>query len=58
MSVTPMPRAQLCATVTAETTAELRARRDEACDADLVELRLDTVRDVDLEGALANRTTR
>ena len=38
MSVTPMPCAQLCATVTAETMAELRARRDEACDADLVEL--------------------
>ena len=56
MSVTPMPCAQLCATVTAETTAELRARRDEACDADLVELRLDTVRDLDLEGALADRT--
>ncbi|HIN11631.1 MAG TPA: type I 3-dehydroquinate dehydratase, partial [Acidobacteria bacterium] len=56
MSVTPMPCAQLCATVTAETMAELRARRDEACDADLVELRLDTVRDLDLEGALADRT--
>ena len=56
MSVTPMPCAQLCATVTAATTAELRARRDEACDADLVELRLDTVRDLDLEGALADRT--
>ena len=51
-----MPCAQLCATVTAETTDELRARRDEVCDADMVELRLDTVRDLDLEGALADRT--
>ena len=49
-------RAQLCATVTAETTAELRVRRDEAHDADLVELRLDTVSDLDLEGALGDRT--
>jgi 3-dehydroquinate dehydratase/shikimate dehydrogenase len=54
-----MSRPQLCATVTAETTVELRARRDEAScadGADLVELRLDTVRDLDLEGALAGRT--
>jgi 3-dehydroquinate dehydratase/shikimate dehydrogenase len=59
VSMTPMSRPQLCATVTAETTAELRSRRDEAsCEdgADLVELRLDTVRDLDLEGALAGRT--
>ncbi len=48
--------AQLCATVTGETTDELRARRDAAHDADLVELRVDTVRDLDLAGALANRT--
>ena len=51
--------AQLCATVTAETTVELRAKRDEASygdGADMVELRLDTVRDLDLEGALADRT--
>ena len=50
---------QLCATVTAETTAELRTRRDEASSAegtDLVELRLDTVLDLDLDGALADRT--
>lgn len=51
-----MRRAQLCATVAAETTVELRARRDEARDADLVELRLDMVRELDLEGALADRT--
>ena len=59
VSMAPMSRPQLCATVTAETTAELRARRDEASSADgadLVELRLDTVRDLDLEGALAGRT--
>ena len=44
------------ATVTGDTTDELRARRDAACEADLVELRLDTVRDLDLAGALADRT--
>jgi len=53
-----MTSAQLCATVTANTTAELRTRRDEASStgADLVELRLDQVRDLDLEGAVADRT--
>ena len=50
-----MRRAQLCATVTGDTTDELRARRDAARDADLVELRVDTVRDLDLAGALAHR---
>ena len=57
--MTQATKAQLCATVTAETTAELRAGRDEASHpdgADLVELRLDTVRDLDVEGALADRT--
>ena len=51
-------RAQLCATVTGNTTAELRANRDAACEkgeADLVELRVDTVPDLDLEGALGDR---
>ena len=52
-----MTNAQLCATVTADTTAELRVRRDAAVDADLVELRLDSVRDLDVEGALADRRT-
>ena len=47
---------QLCATVTAETTAELRRRRDAVADADLIELRLDTVRDPDPAAALAGRT--
>ena len=50
-----MARAQLCATVTAETTAQLRTRRDAVIGADLVELRVDGVRDLDLEGALAGR---
>jgi 3-dehydroquinate dehydratase/shikimate dehydrogenase len=46
----------LCATVTAATTAELRQRRDEAATvADLVELRLDTVSDPSVAGALAGR---
>jgi 3-dehydroquinate dehydratase / shikimate dehydrogenase len=50
-------KAKLCATVTAATTAELRRRRDDAADADLVELRLDTVNDPDVAGALAGRRT-
>ena len=37
--------AKLCVTVTADTTAELRTRRDRVTDADIVELRLDTVKD-------------
>jgi 3-dehydroquinate dehydratase/shikimate dehydrogenase len=45
----------LCVTVTAATTAELRQRRDEVDDADLIELRLDTVSDPDVAGALAGR---
>ncbi len=46
---------RLCVTVTAATTAELRRRRDAAGDADLVELRLDSVADPDVAGALAGR---
>ena len=42
-------------TVTAATTAELRRKRDEVVGADLVELRLDTVSDPDVAGALAGR---
>lgn len=50
--------AQLCATVTASTLAELRARRDAAARvADLVEVRLDTVADPDVAGILAGRLT-
>ena len=46
---------RLCVTLTAETTAELRRKRDEVIGADLVELRLDTVSDPDVAGALAGR---
>jgi 3-dehydroquinate dehydratase/shikimate dehydrogenase len=45
----------LCVTVAAETTAELCRQRDEAIGADLVELRLDSVRDPDVTAALAGR---
>lgn len=47
--------ARICQTVTAATMAELRRKRDAVCDADLVELRLDGVTDVDVAGALADR---
>jgi len=46
---------KLCATVTADTTAELRRRRDLVTDAELVELRLDMVSDPSAAGALAGR---
>ena len=46
---------QLCVTVTGETTEALRVARDQAAEADLVELRLDGLRDVDVAGALADR---
>ncbi len=42
-------------TVTAPTTAELRRRRDEVGEADLIELRLDSVSDPSVAGALAGR---
>ncbi|MGE0813914.1 MAG: type I 3-dehydroquinate dehydratase [Vicinamibacterales bacterium] len=45
----------ICATVTGRTTAELRARRDEVSGADLVELRLDGIQDLDVDAALAGR---
>ena len=48
-------RTRLCATVTARTTAEMRARRDAQAGADLVELRLDTVERPDVAGALQGR---
>ena len=51
-----MSKALLCVTVTAKTMAELRAKRDAVADADLVELRLDSVRDPDVAGALEGRT--
>jgi 3-dehydroquinate dehydratase/shikimate dehydrogenase len=42
-------------TVTGATTAELRQKRDAVPDADLIELRLDTVSDPSAAGALAGR---
>lgn len=45
----------LCATVTATSMAELRQRRDAITGADLVELRLDGVRDLDVDAAVAGR---
>ncbi len=50
-----MTTTALCATVTADSMAELRLRRDEVLGADLVELRLDGIRDLDVAGALADR---
>jgi 3-dehydroquinate dehydratase / shikimate dehydrogenase len=53
-----MSAARLCVTVTGATTAELRAARDAAApSADLVELRLDGVDDLDLAAALQGRRT-
>ena len=53
-----MATPELCVTVTAPTMAELRRQRDAVADADLVELRLDTVRDPDVAGALEGRRGR
>ena len=47
---------RVCETVTATSMAELRRKRDAATLADLVELRLDGVADIDVPGALAGRT--
>ena len=47
--------AQLCETVTGATMRDLLAARDAAMVADMVELRLDGVRDVDVAGALRGR---
>jgi 3-dehydroquinate dehydratase/shikimate dehydrogenase len=46
---------KICVTVAAPTMAELRERRDQITDADLVELRVDSVRDPSAAGALAGR---
>jgi len=51
-----MSKPLLCVTVTGATTAELRQRRDAVEDADLIELRLDTVSNPDVAGALSGRT--
>jgi len=48
-------RPRLCVTVTAATTADLRRQRDLVADADLIELRLDSVKDPSVAGALAGR---
>ena len=50
-----MRPAKLCVTVTADTTAELRTKRDQVSDADMVELRLDIVKDPSAAAALAGR---
>jgi 3-dehydroquinate dehydratase/shikimate dehydrogenase len=55
LSAIEVTRPLLCVTVTAPTTAELRRQRDSVSDADLVELRLDSVSDPDVAGALAGR---
>jgi 3-dehydroquinate dehydratase/shikimate dehydrogenase len=52
-----MPAPKLCVTVTGRTTAELRERRDRVTNADLVELRVDSVQDPSAAGALAGRRT-
>lgn len=49
------PPVRIVHAVTATSMAELRLARDAAEDADLVELRLDGVRDVDVAGALEGR---
>jgi 3-dehydroquinate dehydratase/shikimate dehydrogenase len=46
---------KLCVTVAAPTMAELRERRDQVTKADLVELRVDSVRDPSAAAALAGR---
>lgn len=51
-----MLQTQIVQTVTATTMAELRARRDAVVQADLVELRLDGVVDLDVAAALAGHT--
>src|SRR5688572_747487 len=50
-----MPSSLLCETVTGRSTAELRMARDAAV-ADMVEVRLDGVADLDVAGALAGRS--
>ena len=50
-----MQKTKLCATVVGKTMPELLAARDSQIGADLVELRLDLVRGVDVQGALSGR---
>ena len=49
------PRPLVCATVIGRDTAELRARRDAVRGADLVEVRIDSVADPDVDGAIGGR---
>ena len=51
-----MSQSQVCVTVRATTTDQLRRRRDAAVEADLVELRVDGVEDLDVSGALKGRS--
>jgi len=48
-------RSLLCETVTGDTMAQLLAARNAAAGVDMVELRLDGVKDLDVEGALHQR---
>ena len=48
-------KAKLCVTVVGESTDELRARRDAVDGADMVELRLDYAKNVDVAAVLADR---
>jgi 3-dehydroquinate dehydratase/shikimate dehydrogenase len=52
-----MKTPKICVAITAPTMAELRERRDHVTDADLVELRVDSVSDPSAAGALAGRRT-
>ena len=52
-----MHRPKVCVAITAETTAELRERRDRVEGADLIELRIDHVSDPSAAGALGGRRT-
>ena len=51
-----MAQSQVCVTVRATTTDQLRQRRDAAVEADLVELRVDGVEDLDVSGVLKGRS--
>lgn len=53
--VMPLARTRIVETVTATTMAELCAARDAATDADLVELRIDGVADIDVAAAVRGR---
>ncbi len=50
-----MPEPRLCVTVTGRTMDELRRTRDASVEADIVELRLDSVEHPDVAGALQGR---